>query len=70
MNQNLMQILHILDIAKRFQRNMQFNLVSTVLPGFVGLYGACFCNFGVMHAVGLNAAGAVVGATTTVWPWL
>ncbi|MEM7533389.1 MAG: heavy metal translocating P-type ATPase [Chloroflexota bacterium] len=70
MNQNLNQILHLLDIAKRFEKNMKFNLASTVMPGFMGLYGAFFLHFGILHAVSLNAAGAIVGASNIVWPWL
>lgn len=70
MNQDLKQLVQILDIAQEFKQNMQVNVLTTILPGLVTVYGAFFLGFGLTHSVILNTAGLLVGTSNASWPWL
>jgi Cu2+-exporting ATPase len=69
MKQDLNQLLQLFDVADGFERNMKVNLITTMIPGVVTLFGAFFLGFGVIHSAILNDIGAVIGASNAVWPW-
>jgi len=70
MNQNLNQLIQAFDVAQNFEKNMKLNIMSTVIPGVITLYGAFFLGFGVVSSVILNDIGVVIGASNAIWPWL
>ena len=69
MNQNLTQLIQALDVAQRFETNMKFNTIITILPGLITIYGAFFLGFGMAHSVIMNDIGVVIGVSNAVWPW-
>ncbi|MGB0386453.1 MAG: heavy metal translocating P-type ATPase [Ardenticatenaceae bacterium] len=69
MKQDLNQLLQLFDVAHDFERNMKANLVTTIVPGVITLFGAFFLGFGVVHSVIVNNIGNFIGASNAVWPW-
>lgn len=69
MNQNLTQLIQALDVGQRFETNMKFNTIITILPGLITIYGAFFLGFGMAHSVIMNDIGVVIGVSNAVWPW-
>lgn len=70
MNQDLNQLIQAFDVAQHFERNMQLNLIVTVIPGVITVFGAFFLGFGIAHSVILNDLGVMIGASNAIWPWL
>ena len=70
MKQDLNQLLQVFDVAHHFERNMEVNLITSIVPGVITLFGAFFLGFGLAHSVILKNIGALIGGWNAVWPWL
>lgn len=70
MNQNLKQLIQAFDVAQNFETNMKVNIMTTVVPGLITIYGAFFLGLNIAHSVILNDIGVVIGASNAIWPWL
>ncbi|NJP07342.1 MAG: heavy metal translocating P-type ATPase, partial [Chloroflexaceae bacterium] len=68
MDASLSQLTHLFELAHDFDRNMQMNLVTTLIPGVICIGGVFFLHFGVLTAVLLYNAGLVAGVTNAMLP--
>ena len=56
--------------ARHFERNMQVNFVTTIVPGVVCVAGVFFWHFGILHATALYCIGLAAGLTNAMLPAL
>ena len=65
---NLLESLFTIAVA--FERNMQVNLMTTIIPGIVCIGGVFFWHFGIMQATLLYCVGLAAGITNAMAPTL
>lgn len=56
--------------ARHFERNMQVNFITTIIPGVVCIAGVFFWRFGILHATALYCIGLAAGLTNAMLPAL
>ncbi|MGB1252103.1 MAG: heavy metal translocating P-type ATPase [Candidatus Promineifilaceae bacterium] len=67
---NLNRIITLLDISRSYERNMQANLATTIVPGVLCIGAVWFMHAGVLTAVTFYNADLVAGLTSSMLPVL
>jgi Cu2+-exporting ATPase len=68
MDGNLNQLVRLFDLSRDFERNMQTNLMMTIIPGVICIGGIFFFHFGLIAAVVLYNASLGIGVLNTMVP--
>jgi Cu2+-exporting ATPase len=68
MDENLMHLTALLDIAKKFEKNQKRNLMITIIPGLLCAGGVFLLNFGIYTSLVMYFAGLGVGIVNSVSP--
>lgn len=70
MNEDLRQIVDLLDLAERYNRNMKVNLATAIAPGVIVVAGAFVFHFGIVSClIGYNV-GMLAGLSNAMLPLL
>lgn len=65
---NLNQLGYLFDFAQEFEQNMTTNFKMMIIPTIIGMGGAIFFNFGMVHTMLLKQTGLVMGLVNTTQP--
>jgi Cu2+-exporting ATPase len=70
MDKTLNKLVHVFDIAYRFDSSMKTNTLATILPGIITVTGVLFFNFTIIHSMILNETGLLVGGINSMLPMI
>ncbi|MDM8518043.1 heavy metal translocating P-type ATPase [Desulfobacterales bacterium HSG16] len=70
MDTNLNRILDLFDITQNMQSNMKNNIITSLIPGVMGIGGVFFFNFGFVSSIVLYNFGLFAGISNTMLPIL
>jgi Cu2+-exporting ATPase len=70
MDGSLNQLPKLFDLAQDFDYNMKVSFMTLMLPTLIGISGAFFLHFGLVHSIILNQIGLFAGLSNSSWPLL
>ena len=65
---SLQSLERLFQLGRGFDRNMKINFAAIILPSLLGIGGAFFLNFGLIHSILINQVGFVVGVGNAMTP--
>ncbi len=65
---NLNQLGHLFDFAQEFEQNMSSSFKMIIVPTMIGMGGAFFLDFGLIHTMLLKQTGLVMGLVNATQP--
>lgn len=68
MNGNLRGLVSIFDLAQEFRANTNITFAMVLIPSIIGVGGAFFLGYGMLHTTLLNLAGLFVGIANSMVP--
>ncbi|MCE7989316.1 MAG: heavy metal translocating P-type ATPase [Caldilinea sp. CFX5] len=68
MDESLHRFCTLFDLAREYDVNMKRTFIAVLIPHFIGLGGALFFHFGLLHSVIFNQIGLLLGAGNALLP--
>lgn len=70
MDESLRHLGTLFDLGNDFKENMAVNFASIIAPSVLGIGGAFFLHFGLIHSIVLNQIGFAVGVGNAMLPFM
>jgi len=65
MDENLNNLTHIFDVAKKFESNQRKNLIISTVPSVICIGGVFLLHFGIYSSIVLYYGGLLTGIANT-----